>query len=46
MAAKRKKREKYVDNIGGGIYILYSLTFVIRFQFFTVSWMNSTKKVG
>lgn len=46
MVAERKKSKDDVDDISGGIYILYFLTFVIRFQFFTVSWMDSTKKVG
>lgn len=34
-----------MDDISGGIYIPYSLRFVVRFYFFAVSWMNPAKKL-
>lgn len=44
-SCQKKKEEKNMDDISGGMYIPYSLRFVVRFQFFAVSWMNPTKEV-
>lgn len=44
-SCQKKKEKKNMDDISGGIYIPCSLRFVVRFQFFTVSWINPTKEV-